>query len=59
MQDLGDELGVGRIAETESKSLRNYLVVSEYLGRVRYSERLREATSQEMERVICYFVETK
>ena len=36
-------------------SLRNYLAISEYQDKIRYSERLREETSQQLERLKSYF----
>ena len=36
-------------------SLRNYLAISEYQDKIRYSERLREETSLQLERLKAYF----
>lgn len=38
------------------QSLRNYLAISEYQGKIRYSDRLREETSQQLERLKSYFM---
>ena len=37
------------------QSLRNYLVISQYQGRIRYSETLREEAAQQLERLRSYF----